>query len=177
MFVLLVATVIKLIVYFLCFDSVIYLRTFHLFELFSTNHTKGSKGQTSWVEPLERPRPQIPNIKMRWVLSQEIGFDRHTREYNFWSSSEFEGGSHVTQIDAVSLLLHLNFSLKLMITWLQTVRNFAFDPPSNCSHWTKNWTPAYCNLDSFRIYFMNSFLYRFHNLYCMLTYKLNFHSF
>ena len=53
-FVLLVATVIKLIVYFLCFDSVIYLRTIDLFELFSQNHTKVSQGQTSWVE---RPRP------------------------------------------------------------------------------------------------------------------------
>ena len=62
MFVLLVATVIKLIVYFLCFDSVIYLRKFLLFELFSTNHTQGhDSGQTKLVE---HPRPWFPGIKV-----------------------------------------------------------------------------------------------------------------
>ena len=56
--------------------------------------------------------------------------------YNFWSSSEYGGGSHVTH--ALSLLIHQNFSSKLMITWFnlfkipllvhfQTARYFAFD--------------------------------------------------
>ena len=43
---------------------------------------------------------------------------------------------------------------------------------------TGNWFwSTYCYFDYFWIYFMNSFLCRLHNLDCMLTYNLNFHSF
>ena len=37
---------------------------------------------------------------------------------NFWSSKVCEGGSHVKHMHADSLLIHPNFSSKLMITWL-----------------------------------------------------------
>ena len=44
--------------------------------------------------------------------------------------------SHVMNRYAVSLLIHL-YS-KLIFLWLKPVRNFAFDPLSNCSNWIKS---------------------------------------
>ena len=47
-----------------------------------------------------------------------------TRGSNFWSSKEYEGGGPVTHMHVVSLLIHLDFSSKFMIT----LRNSTFDP-------------------------------------------------
>ena len=64
-------------------------------------------------------------------------FESLTRGSNFWSKKVCEGGESVMEVD--SLLIHLNFSSKLMITWLnlfetpllicfQTDRKLTFDP-------------------------------------------------
>ena len=43
--------------------------------------------------------------------------------FNFLSSSEFGGASHVTHMHVISILIQPNFSPKSMLTWIQIVRN------------------------------------------------------
>ena len=68
----------------------------------------------------------------------ELRNSSDTQRYNFWSTFEFRESSHVTDMHAVSILIHLNFSSKIMITWFQTVRKLIYDPPSNRPNWIKS---------------------------------------
>ena len=56
----------------------------------------------------------------------------------FWSSSGYEGSSHVTHMHAVSLLIHPNFPSNSTITW----SNSTFGPPFGpyCSLFCPVWT-------------------------------------
>ena len=76
----------------------------------------------------------------------ELRNSSDTQRYNFWSTSEFGESSHVTDMHVVSLLIHLNFYSKIMITkfcfWsssdnLKLDQKWVFEQPESKDGWIR----------------------------------------